>query len=137
MSIAEDFEQNGFIFEMHFMKHTLAVAIFLFFAPVFADAPPGQKLEIDHLLNFVEHSTCRINRNGKFYDGSKAISHIKKKYAYFKNEIQTTEQFIELSATKSTMSGNYYMVECGDGEQVRTKDWLLNELENYRDSGNS
>ncbi|MCP4766795.1 MAG: DUF5329 domain-containing protein [Gammaproteobacteria bacterium] len=119
------------------MKHTLAVSIFLFLAPAFADVPPGQELEIDHLLNFVEHSSCRINRNGKFYDGSKAISHIKKKYAYFKDEIETTEQFIELSATKSTMSGKYYMVQCADGKQVRTKDWLLNELGNYRDNGNT
>jgi len=117
------------------MKHTLAIVILLFSIPLCADVPPGQELEIDHLLNFVEHSSCRINRNGKFYEGADAVSHIKKKYAYFKDEIQTTEQFIELSATKSTISGNYYMVQCGDGKQVRTKDWLLIELGNYRDSG--
>jgi hypothetical protein len=122
---------------MRLMKHTLAIAFFLFSPPVLADVPPGQKPEVDHLLSFVEHSSCRINRNGNFYDGNKAISHIKRKYAYFKDEIETTEQFIELSATKSTMSGKYYMVQCGDGKQVRTKDWLLNELENYRDNSNT
>jgi len=102
-----------------------------------ADAPAGQKPEIDHLLSFVQHSSCRINRNGKFYDASDAVSHIKKKYAYFKDEIQTTEQFIELSATKSTLSGKYYMVQCEDSKQVSTKEWLLDELANFRDNGNS
>ena len=119
------------------MKHIFAIAFLLFSIPVFADVPPGQKLEIDHLLNFVENSTCRMARNGKLYDGGDAVSHIKKKYAYFKDKIQTTEQFIELSATKSTLSGKYYMVQCGDGKQLRTRDWLLNELEKYRDNANS
>ncbi len=119
------------------MKHIFAIVFLLFSVPVFADVPPGQKLEIDHLLNFVEHSTCRMSRNGKSYDGVDAVAHIKKKYAYFKDKIQTTEQFIELSATKSTLSGKYYMVQCGDGKQLRTRDWLLGELGAYRDNGNS
>ena len=97
-----------------------------------ADVPPGQKLEIDHLLSFVEHSPCRINRNGKAYAGIDAVSHIKKKYAYFKDDIQTTEQFIELSATKSTMSGKYYQVECPGEEPMRSQDWLLKQLKAYR-----
>jgi len=118
------------------MKHILAIGLVLFSTSIKADVPPGQKLEVDHLLNFVQHSSCKINRNGKIHEGSAAVSHIKKKYAYFKDEIQTTEQFIELSATKSTLSGKYYMVHCGDGTQVRTKEWLLNELKNYRDNGN-
>ena len=122
---------------MSSVKHFLAIGLVLFSAPIIADVPPGQQLEIDHLLNFVEHSSCRINRNGKIHDGSAAVSHIKKKYAYFKDEIQTTEQFIELSATKSTLSGEYYMVQCGDDKQVRTKEWLLNELANYRGNGNN
>jgi hypothetical protein len=119
------------------MKHILAIVFVLFPAPILAEVPAAQKQEIDHLLSFVQQSSCRINRNGKFYDASEAVSHIRKKYAYFRDEIQTTEQFIELSATKSTMSGKYYMVQCDGSEQVRTKDWLLSELASYRDNGNN
>jgi hypothetical protein len=115
------------------MKHILATGLVLLSTSANADVPPAQKPEIDHLLNFVEHSACAITRNGKSHDGSAAISHIKKKYAYFKDEIQTTEQFIELSATKSTLSGKYYLVQCGDGKQIKTKEWLLNELGKFRD----
>jgi hypothetical protein len=119
------------------MKNILAIAFVLFSSSIIADALPRQKLVIDHLLNFVKHSTCKINRNGKIHDGSAAASHIKKKYDYFKDDIETTEQFIELSATKSTLSGKYYMVQCGDGKQIRTKGWLLKELRSYRDIGNT
>lgn len=119
------------------MKKILAVVFILFSNSINADIPPDQKLEIEYLLNFVKNSSCEINRNGKNHEGNKAVSHIKKKYDYFKDDIKTTEQFVELSATKSTMSGKYYMVKCGDSKPFRTKEWLLKELKNYRKNGNS
>ncbi len=113
-----------------------AIVFALFSAVSLADVPASQKPEIDHLLTFVQHTSCKINRNGKLYDGDDAVSHIKKKYAYFKDDIQTTEQFIELSATKSTMSGRYYTVQCNEDKQLRTQEWLLEELANYRENAN-
>ncbi|MBT8133201.1 MAG: DUF5329 domain-containing protein, partial [Gammaproteobacteria bacterium] len=43
-----------------------------------------------------------------------------------------TEEFIEYSATKSTMSGDYYMVSCPGKETIRTQDWLMAELKRFR-----
>ena len=88
--------------------------------------------EIRHLLGFVQSTQCRYERNGKSYDGEEAAKHIRKKYRYFKDEIDSTEKFIELSATKSTMSGKYYMIYCDDGPGVRSQRWLLDELKDYR-----
>ena len=116
------------------MKHVFAIVLILTLTTVNADVTAEQKLETSHLLNFVKSSPCKIIRNGKAYDGNKAVNHIQKKYDYFKDDIETTEQFIELSATKSTLSGKYYTVVCGDDQPVRTKDWLLEELKNYRQS---
>ena len=118
------------------MKRISGILFVLLTSLVNADVSPAQKLEIEHLLNFVQHSSCRINRNGTFYDGSAGASHIQKKYAYFKDDIQTTELFIELCASKSTLSGRYYMVQCGDDRQIKTKQWLLKELKHFRDSNN-
>jgi len=98
-----------------------------------ADVAPAVKLEIDHLLNFIRDSSCIIDRNGKAHAAVDAISHIEKKYAYFEDDVATTEDFIELSATKSTMSGKYYLVRCGDGEQIRTRKWLIQELQKFRE----
>ena len=114
------------------MKHFLAIVFILISTSAIADVSAEQKLETSHLLNFVKNSSCKIIRNGKAYDGNKAVTHIQKKYDYFKDDIETTEQFIELSATKSTMSGKYYTVICSDTHPLRTKDWLLEELRNYR-----
>lgn len=88
--------------------------------------------EIDHLLAFVENTGCQIERNGKLHAGPDGVEHIRKKYNYFKDEIDSAEKFIELSATKSTMSGKYYLVLCEGGQKITTRDWLLQELKNYR-----
>jgi hypothetical protein len=114
------------------MKHIFAIVLILTLTSVNADVTAEQKLETSHLLDFVRNTPCKVIRNGKAYDGNRAVTHIQNKYDYFKDDIATTEQFIELSATRSTMSGEYYTVVCGDAQPVRTKDWLLQELKNYR-----
>ena len=88
--------------------------------------------EIDHLLTFIENTECQYERNGEMHSGTDSVEHIKKKYNYFKKEIDSAEKFIELSATKSTMSGQYYMVLCEDSQKIRSQEWLLQELKYYR-----
>jgi hypothetical protein len=117
------------------MKRLWILVIVLFSGSVTAGVSPATQLEIDYLLNFIRNSSCIIDRNGQTYAAVKAISHIEKKYAYFKDEIETSEDFIELSASKSTMSGKYYMVRCGDGDQIRTREWLMQELKSLRGQG--
>jgi hypothetical protein len=73
-----------------------------------------------------------MERNGKIHNGEDAYSHVKRKYDYFRDEISTTEEFIEYSATKSTMSGKYYMAVCEGQPPVRAREWLLLELNDYR-----
>ena len=53
-------------------------------------------------------------------------------YDYFRDRIETTEEFIEYSATKSTTSGKYYIVICEGQPPIRTQEWLLRELDSYR-----
>jgi hypothetical protein len=115
------------------MKRIWTIVFAVFSGPIAADVPPAQKPEVEYLLNFVQQSGCTIDRNGKSYPASEALSHIQKKYAYFRGDIESTEDFIELSATKSTLSGKYYTVSCDDGEQIRTRKWLLQELRSFRE----
>jgi hypothetical protein len=99
---------------------------------VIADVPDSQIKEVSHLLAFVKKSGCIINRNGTDYPAEKGVSHIENKYDYFRDDIKNTEDFIEYSATKSTMSGDYYMVTCPGKKTIKTQDWLLTELKKYR-----
>ena len=107
----------------------LCIFICIVSVPVFAS---DMQSEINYLLAFLENSECQYERNGKIHTGKDTLNHVKKKYKYFKNKIDSTEKFIEYSATKSTLSGKYYMVLCKDSPKVKTQDWLLQELKNYR-----
>ncbi len=114
----------------------IPLILLLFSAPLWADVPDGQKAEVDYLLDFVATSGCVMNRNGSSHSGEEAVSHIKMKYDYFRDDIKSTEDFIEYSATKSTMSGKYYTVECEGKEPVRSQNWLLDALQVYREGAN-
>jgi len=107
----------------------LCIFICVISVPVFGY---DMQSEINHLLAFLENPECQFERNGKLHTGKDTVDHVKKKYKYFKNKIDSTEKFIEYSATKSTLSGKYYMVLCKDSPKVKTQDWLLQELKNYR-----
>ena len=90
-------------------------------------AAAGTTEEISALLLFIEQSKCTFIRNGKHYDSLEAREHIEKKYAYYKERINTTEDFILYSATKSSLTGEPYRVIC-KGVNMITSDWLKAEL---------
>ena len=90
-------------------------------------AAAGTTEEIASLLLFIEQSECTFIRNGKHYDALKAREHIEKKYTYYKERITTAEDFILYSATKSSITGEPYMVIC-NGVNMVTSDWLNTEL---------
>lgn len=107
------------------------ITLFLFNSNANSAGNEKTQKEIHYLLTYIEQSECLFNRNGIDYEGSEVISHINKKYTYFKDEIKTTEDFIALSATKSELSGKKYTVRCNDGETEELGQWLhevLNKL---------
>ena len=90
--------------------------------------------EINHLMDYIEKSGCTFIRNGKSYPSNEAVKHIQKKYNYLKkkNKIDSTEIFIKLCASESSMSGKPYFLECGDQARMKSKAWLETELTIYR-----
>lgn len=109
---------------------TLVAAVFSSHAH--ADVPDADRHEVTYLLEYLRTSGCEMERNGKKYNSESAYSHVKKKYEYFRDKIKTSEDFVEYSATKSTISGKYYNVFCDSEPAERTQDWLLEELRRYR-----
>ena len=89
--------------------------------------------EIDHLLNFVANTSCQYDRNGTIHTGPEARDHINMKYEYYKKKVKTAEDFIEYSATKSKISGRRYKINCTGEESVNASDWLLQELQAFRE----
>ena len=95
-------------------------------------ANSNMQIEINHLLNYVGTSDCIFIRNGSEHDADNALKHIQKKYKHFQSDINSTEEFIELSATKSMLSRKLYFIKCGDTAPVSSQEWLLEELARYR-----
>ncbi len=114
------------------MKIIFLLISLLYTGFLFADVSGDQLKEVNHLLEFVRASNCIVNRNGDKHDSQKAADHIESKYDYFRDDIKSTEDFIKYAATKSTMSGKYYMVACSGKKEIKTQEWLLDELSRFR-----
>lgn len=113
----------------------LALAVALSGTPAEAAPPPsGAQGEVTHLLDALEKSGCRFGRNGSWYDGAKARSHLASKYDYLsaRATLDSAEAFIDLAASRSSSSGQAYEVDCPDAGVRPSAQWLKEELGRYR-----
>jgi hypothetical protein len=101
--------------------------------PLAAPVPPQTKAEIDALIAKLASSGCTFNRNGTWYTAVDAKTHLLRKLEYLegKDQVRTTEQFIERGASNSSASGKPYLVKCG-GMPIESRAWLINELKIVR-----
>ena len=109
-------------------------AVLLLMASNSAAAQQAEDLDttIEHLITYVKDSGVTFERNFSSHDSVDAARHIEKKYQHFKDEIDTPEKFIELSATASLVTGKKYRVITKQGEEIPAGVWLNAELDRYR-----
>ena len=103
--------------------------------PPSADAAPSPqaRAEIASLIAMLGGSDCRFQRNGSWHGAAEARAHLQRKYEYLlkRDRVDTAEQFIERAASRSSISGRPYRVQCGDREQAAS-DWFLGQLQGMR-----
>lgn len=87
---------------------------------------------IQYLITYVRDSDVQFERNFSGHDSVEAARHIEKKYQHFKDKIETPEQFIELCATASLVTGKQYQVITKQGDEIPAGQWLNAELDHYR-----
>jgi hypothetical protein len=111
-------------------------ASWLLLGSVLAAPPATVQAEIGYLLQHVEESGCDFNRNGIWYGGKRARAHLTLKYQYLvdHDQINTTNDFIDRAASKSSMTGISYQIRCNGGAPVDSSRWLLDALAAYRQS---
>ena len=99
-----------------------------------APLSPAARDEIEGLMAKLETSGCEFNRNGTWYPGTEAKSHLLRKLKHLEDRgaVQSTEQFIELAASVSSVSGQPYLVRCGNGVPVQSGTWLLSQMQAMR-----
>lgn len=105
-------------------------------AALAAPASAPVRAEIDALLSKLQSSGCEFNRNGTWYSGADAKTHLLRKLESIEGKVsvQSTEQFIELAAAKSSTSGKPYQVKCGADASVESHQWLNRQLAALRAS---
>jgi low affinity Fe/Cu permease len=101
----------------------------------FAD-PTAMDAEIDFLLTSVAESHCIYIRNGKEHSGEAARDHLQMKRERGKKYYDTTEEFIERIASKSSWSGKPYRIRCDDTEEDASA-WFTRALESFRNQNKS
>ncbi|QYF94451.1 DUF5329 domain-containing protein [Massilia sp. PAMC28688] len=99
-----------------------------------AATPDVTRAEVAHLMNAVEKSQCKFNRNGSWHDATAARKHLAKKFDYMakRDLVPSTEAFIERGASTSSTSGKPYQMQCGSGAAIASGQWLMAELKRYR-----
>jgi hypothetical protein len=115
----------------------LIAAIVLSAARAAGAAPrPQTPAEIEHLLAHLQSSGCAFNRNGQWHEAAAAARHLRDKYGVMlkRDMITTTESFIEAGASRSSMSGQPYLVRCAQAEPVPSGPWFGAELRRHRQS---
>ncbi len=90
--------------------------------------------EIDYLISSVGKIGCTFIRNGKRYSGKDARAHLKSKRRRNAHLIDSTEEFIEKIASKSSTSGKVYVISCNGEDQQTAGKWFAAVLGKYRES---
>lgn len=101
-------------------------------ATVLSKAPKAQLTEsqkIEELiLSLKGMKNAVFVRNGSEHSSQEAAEHLKTKWKKHSDKIKTAEDFIEHLATKSSMTGELYMIRLADGKKVPAGNLLHNRL---------
>ena len=96
-----------------------------------AEPAPAEMARINRLIDAAaSHSESRFVRNGSEYSAQDAAEFMRKKlaHAYYGRNVTTVNDFIDQIATRSSTSGEPYMVKLSDGRAVPCSEFLRLEL---------
>jgi hypothetical protein len=116
------------------MKYIPAVLIMLLslaVVPVYAQ-DHSETARIQYLLASVEAlDGASFIRNGREYDASTAAKHLRLKLRSAGDKVRTAEDFVELCASKSSMTGEPYLIRFADGTTVTSEAFFRNKLKTF------
>jgi len=90
--------------------------------------------EIDFLIRMIGNSNFTFIRNGKDYTAKEGAAHMREKLRSAGYRVKTSEEFIEKIATRSSLSGEPYILKTPEGKKISTGHWLTEMLVEYRSS---
>jgi Family of unknown function (DUF5329) len=98
-------------------------------AAAWADPSATERARIERLLDVLAaRKDIRFVRNGKEYTGAQAADFLRGKLQWQIEKVATAQDFIVQIGTRSTTSGNVYLVRLGDGRELPSAQFLTQEL---------
>lgn len=115
-------------------KFLIVASLAVVALPASAAPNAATQREITGLMQALESSGCRFQRNGTWYDAVAARGHLQRKYDYLlkRDMVDSSEQFIERAASRSSMSGKAYKVSCTGTPEQDASAWFLQQLRRLR-----
>jgi hypothetical protein len=99
------------------------------FATASAAEPLTEKQKIEALIEHVGGlKDATFVRNGKEYDAKTASVFLQRKWEAQEDKVKTAHDFIEKIASASSTSGKPYLIRFKDGKEVKSGDYLQEEL---------
>lgn len=83
--------------------------------------------DVLYLIDQMQSSSCTFIRNGKEHTGQEAADHLRRKWDYAKDDVTSTQVFIDEVASKSWFTGKAYQVVCAENSSS-SADWLTQQL---------
>jgi hypothetical protein len=97
--------------------------------PVGSAAHLSEAQKIEALIGSIEHLQGAVFiRNGTEHAAPEAAAHLRRKLDYAGKRIRTAEQFIDMLATGSSMSGKPYKIRFADGHTVESAVFFREQL---------
>jgi hypothetical protein len=94
--------------------------------------PPeiSEREKIEYLISHVENlKDAFFIRNGRTHSPEDAAKHLRTKLRYSRNHINTAEEFIQICATRSSLTGRKYLITFSDGRSIESGEYLLQLLD--------
>ena len=115
-------------------KFLIVASLAVIALPASAAPNAATQREITGLMQALETSGCRFQRNGTWYDAVAARGHLQRKYDYLlkRDMVDSSEQFIDRAASRSSMSGKAYKVSCSGAPEQDASAWFLQQLRRLR-----
>ncbi len=88
--------------------------------------------KIDYLIDSIgELKGAKFIRNGSEYDVLAAVSHLRLKLKAAGKKVKTAEDFIQYCASRSSISGEPYLIRLADGATLKSETFFRNKLKEY------
>lgn len=120
--------------EMNKFRPALAALLLWGASAGAAELSDTARHEVDELLARIARSGCEFYRGGSWYSAEKARAHLERKYRYLavRNLLGSSEDFVAMAGTRSSMTNEPYAIRCSGGAPQPSAVWLTDELKAIR-----